>query len=244
MVASAPFAAPVKPARYAPACSARQKALDDLALVRRCNDGDESAFVEIMKRHAEKLFSIAFSVLRNRADAEEIVQDTFASARRNLAQFRGEASLSTWLHQIVLNFSRNRYWYYLRRGRNTTRSFDTGFGDNETATLAGLVASSDPSPVDEAATNEFLDLITLCMERLGPGNREILTRRNLRNESYDEIAKTLGISTGTVKSRIARARSSLRGLLAKACPEFADSLSPSEWFFPGAASGRLAVMRA
>jgi len=248
MVASGRFTTSAKPARIAKdrsvrAAAVRQIALDDGVLVHRFNSGDESAFIEIMTRHHDKIFSLAFSVLRNRSDAEEIVQDTFISARRGLARFRGDSSLVTWLHQIALNLARNRYWYFFRRGRHTTCSFDSGLGDNKARTLADLIASDDASPADEAAISEFLELITLCMGRLGPGDRDILARRNLRNGSYNQIAQSLGISTGTVKSRIARARAGLRVLLAKACPDFAFDSSPSEWFFPVTPSGRLEVLR-
>ena len=228
--------------RAARAMASSQEALHDAALVRRFNAGDESAFVEIIARYREKMFSVAFSLLRNRADAEEIAQDTFIRAHRGLARFRGDSALATWLHRIALNLSRNRYWFLFRRRQHLTRSFDCAFSDDNPATLASMVASDAPSPVQEAATNEFSDLVSICMERLGPGHREILTQRNILNCSYDEIARTFGISIGTVKSRIARARVNLRVLLAKACPEFAPESSPSEWFDPVRPSGQLEVI--
>jgi RNA polymerase sigma-70 factor (ECF subfamily) len=79
------------------------------------------------------------------------------------------------------------------------------------------------------------------MKRLGPGHREILTRRNILNWSYDEIARSFGISIGTVKSRIARARVNLRVLLAKACPEFAPDSLPSEWFSADRLTGQVEI---
>lgn len=224
--------------------AARQEALHDAALVRRFNDdGDESAFVEIVKRHREKTYSIAFALLKNRADAEEIVQDTFIRAHRGLASFRGDSSLATWLHRIALNLSRNRYWYFFRRQQHATRSFDCPFSDENPSTLASLVASPAPGPVREATTSEFSTLIAGCMERLGPGHRDILTRRNVLNCTYDEIARELAISVGTVKSRIARARGNLRVLLAQSCPEFAPDSMPSQWFDPVRPSGQLEITR-
>ena len=217
----------------------RQEAQHDAALVRRFNAGDESAFVEIINRYRDKMFSIAFSMLRNRADAEEIAQDTFIRAHRGLAGFRGDSALSTWLHRIALNLSRNRYWHNYRRCQHATRSFDSAFSDDNAATLASLVASDAPSPVQEAAASEFSELVSVCMERLGPSHREILTQRNVLNCTYDEIASAFGISIGTVKSRIARARLNLRGLLTKACPEFAPDTSPSEWLAPARLPGGL-----
>jgi RNA polymerase sigma-70 factor (ECF subfamily) len=224
--------------------TAREEALHDIALLRRFKGGEEDAFAEIVTRYRERMFSVAFALLHNRSDAEEIAQDTFIRAHRALAGFRGDSSLATWLHRITLNLSRNRYWHNFRRRRHVTRSLDSVFSDDNPATLASLIASDAPSPVQEAATSEFSELIAECIEQLGPSHREVLTRRNILNCSYDEIARALGISIGTVKSRIARARESLRGLLAKACPEFAPDSAPTEWFDPIRASGQLGVIGA
>lgn len=250
MVASTSFFRPAPPvhpetARTARESLSRREAQYDAALVRRfLDDGDESAFAEIVARHREKMYSVAFALLRNSADAEEIAQDTFIRAHRGLVNFRGDSSLGTWLHRIAVNLSRNRYWYFFRRHRHTTRSFDCAFSDENPATLSSLVASPAPSPVDQAATTEFSTLIAQCMERLGPGHRDILTRRNVLNCTYDEIAQAFGISIGTVKSRIARARSNLRVLLGKACPEFAPGSLPSQWFEPARRSGGVEIIRA
>lgn len=232
---------PVSPAteHAVRATSFSQEALHDAALVNRFNAGDESAFVEIVTRYRDKMFSIALSVLRNPSDAEEIAQDTFIRAHRGLGRFRGDSALATWLHRIALNLSRNRYWYFFRRRRHATRSLDCPFNDDSTATFASLIASDAPSPVQQAVTDEFSELVTACMERLGPGHREILTRRNILHSSYGEIARALGISVGTVKSRVARARASLRLQLAKSCPEFAPDAAPGEWFDPIRSSGGL-----
>jgi len=218
--------------------------LHDAELVRRFHAGDEEAFVEIIERHREKIFAIALSLLRNHADAEEIAQDTFIRAHRGLANFRGDSSLTTWLHRIALNLSRNRYWYYFRRNRHASSSFDSAFSDDNQASLATLIASDAPSPVQEAAANEFTELVAKCMELLGAGHRDILTRRNIMNCSYDDIAQSLGISIGTVKSRIARARICLRALLAKTCPDFALAASPSQWFGPARPCGHLEAIEA
>ena len=245
MVASTSFASSFNPVLSTTALTTRQteargEALHDTELVRRFNEeGDETAFAEITTRYREKMYAVAFAMLKNHADAEEIAQDTFIRAHRGLVRFRGDSALATWLHRIAANLSRNRYWYFFRRQRHATRSFDCAFSEGNPATLASLVASSEPSPVQEATTSEFSSLITECMERLGPGHRDILNRRNVLNCTYDEIAQAFGISVGTVKSRIARARSNLRVLLARACPEFGADSMPSQWFDANRPSGRL-----
>ena len=213
----------------------------DSELVRRFNAGDETAFIEIMTHYREKLFPIVQSLLRNHADTEEIVQDTFIRAHRGLARFRGDSSLATWLHRIAVNLARNRYWYFFRRRRHATLSFDCPLGDDSDATFTDLVAADAPDPARAATNDEFAALVETCMEKLDPRHREILTLRNLLHRSYEEIATALGINVGTVKSRIARARENLRGLLAEACPEFAPDATPSDWFEPARATGRLAL---
>jgi RNA polymerase sigma-70 factor (ECF subfamily) len=220
----------------------RQAALLDAALVCRFNAGDQAAFVEIVSRYRGKMFSIALRHLRNHADAEEIAQDTFIRAYRGLARFRGDSSLASWLHRIAFNLSRNRYRYFFRRHRHETLSFDCALSDDSKATIADLVASDVPDPAREAANREFFAYVTVCMEKLSTHQREILTLRNLLHYSYGEIAVTLGLSRGTVKSRITRARKNLRGLLAETYAGFEPGTSPSfQWFESSRSSGRLDV---
>lgn len=223
--------------RSAPAVPANRTLLHDAELVLRFQAGDEAAFVEIVLRHRGKMFLTAFAMLRNRADAEEVAQDTFIRAHRGLATFRGDASLSTWLHHIALNLARNRYWYTFRRGRNVTTSIDLPLGHGNSATLGDLVATGAASPAREAMTREFAELVTLCITRLGARPREILTLRNSLHLSYGEIARRLGIKIGTVKSRLTRARESLRLLLTQACPEFRPDARLADWFEPDHAMG-------
>ena len=215
-------------------------AAHDAELVRRFNAGDEGAFAEIIARHRGKMFAIALSVLRNHADAEEIAQDTFIRAYRCLARFRGESSLATWLHLIALNLSRNRYWYFFRRHRHETRSFDCAAGDDGQANIADLITSDVPDPAREAANREFCAHVTTCMAKLSAHQREILTLRNLLDQTYEEIAESLGLSLGTVKSRIARARKNLRVLLSQTYAGDEPGTAPSfEWFEPSRPSGQL-----
>src|SRR5688500_15827596 len=96
-------AAPSSNERSARTAANKREAEHDTELVRRFLSGDEPAFVEITSRYRAKIFSVAISLLRNRADAEEIVQDTFVRAYRGLKNFRGDSSLATWLHRIAVN---------------------------------------------------------------------------------------------------------------------------------------------
>jgi RNA polymerase sigma-70 factor (ECF subfamily) len=226
--------------RASRAATAKPATAYDAELVKRFNTGDDAAFVEIVMRYRGKMFAIALSLLGNHADAEEIAQDTFIRAHRGLAGFRGDSSLATWLHRIAFNLSRNRYWYFYRRHRHETDSLDCALRDDSNATFADLVASEVPDPAREAANREFIAHVSVCMGRLRAHQREILTLRNLLGHSYEEIAETLGLTVGTVKSRIARARQNLRGHLAQTYAGVEPGPSPSlQWFEPNRPSGHL-----
>jgi len=215
-----------------PPSTSAQEALIDAGLVQRFNAGEDAAFVQIMERYRAKIFTVTLGLLRNHADAEEITQDTFIRAHRGLGRFRGDSSLATWLYRIAVNLARNRYWYFFRRRRQDSLSLDCALSEYNAGTFSDLVADVAQDPAQEAATGEFTKLINACMEQLDARHREILTLRNVLNRSYDEIAQTLGINVGTVKSRIARARENLRALLSAACPEFSLDSEASDWFIP------------
>jgi RNA polymerase sigma-70 factor (ECF subfamily) len=185
----------------------------DRVLVDRFKGGDASAFDEMVERYWDRIFSMVNQLLRNSQDAEEVTQDAFIRAHRGLANFRGESAFSTWLYQIATNLARNRYWYWWRRKRDKSVSFDAPVGADNDMTLADILPAEVQTPDDITVNREFVARIGKGMERLGAKHREILILRNVKNQTYEEIAQILGISVGTVKSRIARARESLRGKL-------------------------------
>jgi RNA polymerase sigma-70 factor (ECF subfamily) len=234
---SLPAAAPTDQTGHA-----GEDAMHDAELVRRFNAGDENAFVDIVSRYREKILAFARTRLRNHADAEDITQDTFIRAYRGLARFRGDSSLATWLRRIVFNLSNNHYWYFFRRHRHATMSLDSTFSDENQAIVSDLIASHGPSPVREEMTREFLAQVAVCMKKLSDDQREILTLCNGLNSSYSDIARTLGINIGTVKSRIGRARINLRALLAETYGEFGPDSSPSDWFEHAQPSSRLEIV--
>lgn len=188
---------------------AQDVALDRM-LVERFKQGDQAAFNEIVGRYWDRIYGMAHQLLRNREDAEEVTQDAFIRAHRGLGNFRGDSSFSTWLYQIATNLARNRYWYWWRRKRDLSVSIDQPLGAEQDMTLKDVLPADARDPEEEAVSQEFVDRIAECMGHLNDRHREILVLRNVKNLSYEEIAGILGVSVGTVKSRIARARESLR----------------------------------
>ncbi len=221
---------PSKSVHHRRAATSSSEAIYDASLVHRFKSGDETAFITIVSRYRDRLYSVAYAVLKNRGDAEEIAQDAFLCAHRSLGNFRGDSSLSTWLHRIALNLSRNRYWYFHRRFRHASVSLDSTLSETSRMTVLDLVTTDAVGPARDAQIGEFSELITSCMERLSEPQREILTMHVSLRHSYTEIALELGISLGTVKSRIARARERLRHLMSQACPEFDAGKNCIDWF--------------
>ncbi len=97
----------------------------DRELVERWRAGNETAFDDLVLRHQQRALNIAFQVLRNYEDATEVAQDAFVRIYRSMDNFRGECEFTTWLHQIVLNLSRNKHRWWKRRGRQASVSLDT-----------------------------------------------------------------------------------------------------------------------
>jgi RNA polymerase sigma-70 factor, ECF subfamily len=191
---------------------AQEVAMDRL-LVDRFKSGDEAAFNEMVGRYWDRIYGMVHQLLRNQQDAEEVTQDAFIRAHRGLVNFRGDAAFSTWLYQIATNLARNRYWYWWRRKRDKTVSFDQPVSEDNDTPLSEVFAAELETPGDITVTQELVDHIAVGMEKISAKHREILILRNVKNMAYEEIAEVLGISVGTVKSRIARARESLRDVI-------------------------------
>lgn len=185
----------------------------DELLIERVKNGDIAAYNDIVTRYYDRIFARVSQLLKNKQDAEEVTQDAFIRAQRGLDTFRGDASFSTWLYQIATNLAHNRYWYWFRRKRDQSISLDQPLGDEGDMTLESLMPSEGESPAEATVTQEFVDRVSECMHDLNEKHKEVLILRNVKNLSYDEIAGQLEISVGTVKSRIARARETLRELM-------------------------------
>jgi len=181
--------------------------VSDRELVARCQAGDEPAFDELVLRHQQRALNVAYQLLRNHEDATEVAQDAFVRIYRSLNDFRGECEFTTWLHQIVVNLARNKHRWWKRRAREKTVPME----DPATVPLAG---AADPPDV-EAAKAEFVEMISAKMAELPRRHREVLVLRNVEDMSYEEIARALDCSVGTVKSRIARAREQLRNMMSE-----------------------------
>lgn len=185
-------------------------AVEDMELVRRFVAGEQDCFLEIHRRYRGFIFSMAFDQLRDRGEAEEVANDTLMAAyRRGLARFRGDCLLKTWFYRVALNFCRNRYWKGVRRKTHLSISLDSPINDGG-ATVSEIIPSPELDSTEELEFCELSDNVGRALAALPTNQRIILTMRVVENRRYEEIASLLGISVGTVKSRINRARIVLR----------------------------------
>jgi len=194
--------------------TAEETAIDQ-TLIARFREGDSSAFEEMVDRYYDRIYNRVHQMLKNQQDAEEVTQDAFIRAHKGLETFRGDASFSTWLYQIATNLAHNKYWYWFRRKRAQSFSIDQTVGDDGDLTVAELLPSEEAAPSQNTLNLELVEKIEEAMLLLTPSHREILEMRNRQGLSYDEIADELNLSVGTVKSRIARARTQLREKMGK-----------------------------
>jgi len=192
-----------------------QEATRDRALVDRLQQGDQSAFEELVVCYWGRIYSAVNRLLRNTQDAEEVTQDTFIRVHRGLATFRGESTFFTWLYKITINLAHTRWSYWWRRRRHQTISFDQPVGSEDGATLAEIYPAEHATPDEVAVTQEFVDRVAQCLEKLSPKYRQILILRNVYYLAYSDIAMILGVNINTAKSRISRARESLRRKIGK-----------------------------
>src|SRR6266436_6464919 len=99
--------------------------ISDKELLKRCGAGDETAFDDLVLRHQQRAFNVAFQLLRDHEDATEVAQDAFVRIYRSVGDFRGECEFTTWLHQIVVNLAHNKHRWWKRRGRDQTVPIET-----------------------------------------------------------------------------------------------------------------------
>jgi len=185
-------------------------------LVSRLKARDEAAFEEVFELYKDMVYSLATKLLTDKSEAYDVTQDVFLVLYRQVKRFRGECSLKTWLYRVTLNqaANRNRWWRRRFRGRPTTLSI-TGSFDDQTSLEP---ASQEPSLDRQLLSIEAREAIEEGLARLPFDQRAAVILRDVQHLSYEDIAKTVGVSAGTVKSRIARGREKLRRVLQRYQP--------------------------
>ena len=180
----------------------------ELVLVQRARQGSEEAFAALVERNQGRIYSLALRMTGNPDDAAELCQEAFLNAWKGLGRFQGESAFSTWLYRLVSNACVD----LLRRDGRRRASAGPSLDDEE---LNLDVPDPAPSPQDAAERQELREEIERGLSALSPEHREVLILREIHQLRYDEIADSLSLDVGTVKSRISRARKQLRNFLLK-----------------------------
>lgn len=197
----------------------------DDVLVARSTNGDKEAYRQLVEKYQSKVLGLAYEVVRNREDAEDIAQETFVKAFLSLGGFKGQSSFYTWLYRIAYNMSVDFKRKLNRRGglhvefKDTLRS-SSGRSDSElgTESLQDSIAASAEGPQDALIRKETAAKLRDVFKELSDEHRTVMSLREIDGLSYEEIAEITGIPKGTVMSRLHYARKTMQKSLAEFAP--------------------------
>lgn len=187
----------------------RAYTIADSDFVERLRKGDAEAFDTLITRYSGDIYSLLCRITEDADEARDLTQETFLSALKAVKSFRGDAELKTWLFRIALNHSRNRFRWWKRRRRSETTSLDSPLGDGAT-TLGDTIADEGETPEQVVLRLERQEQLMSALGKLPEIFREAIVLCDIEGLSYEDIARTLNINIGTVKSRVARGREQLR----------------------------------
>ncbi len=182
---------------------------DEKALIRRLQTGEASAFRELVETHKRALFNLAYDLLGNAADAEDISQEAFIKVHRSIGDFRGEAQLGSWMYRIVVNLCLNQ------RRKKALSEMELRDSFEESELHAATPASDHATDPEKATEAEIIrQHLRGALEQLSPQQKTIFVLRHDEDLPLAEISQMLKISEGTVKSQLFRALRKLQDALA------------------------------
>lgn len=184
--------------------------VNDEELVARSRKGDKDSYRQLVERYQGRLFSCAFDILKSREDAEDVVQEALVKAYLSLNEFQGKSSFYTWLYRIVYNMSIDYRRRTNRRG-GAPLEFDEAKASEETGNYG-------TNPADSVLRKQQSKKIREVLSEISEEHRRVIVLRELEGMSYEEIANVVGISRGTVMSRLHYARKKLQQALSEFAP--------------------------
>jgi RNA polymerase sigma-70 factor (ECF subfamily) len=184
----------------------------EAALITRCAAGDEAACADLVSEHQRMVFHLALHLLGDHDEALDLSQEVFLNVFRTIGRFRGQSALRTWIYRIVINQARNRQRWWRRRHRAEQVSLEERLENN-----GDLPPASDLAQPDRMfGRKELASRISDALATLPFEQRTAIVLREVDGLSYEEIAFSLGVAVGTVKSRLTRAREALQARLREA----------------------------
>ncbi|HTM43334.1 MAG TPA: sigma-70 family RNA polymerase sigma factor [Polyangiaceae bacterium] len=198
------------------AAQRRGEAQRDRELIRRAQRGDHAAFNALIRHYEKRALALAFTVLHDENDAQEVVQEAFLRVYRGLAGFNGEAAFFTWLYCIVKNLAIDllRKPSHHKTERLAPHEFERALE------AAGYGSFGPRDPFEQVCDNELGNLLSRCLAELPAYHRGVIVMRELHGYSYEEMAEAMGVSKGTIMSRLFHARRKLQLVLLSHQPEF------------------------
>jgi len=183
--------------------------LKEASLIEQSKAGDIDSFEQLIAAHQKKAFNIAYRILGNLEDANDVTQEALIKAYRGIRNFNGKSSFSTWLYTIVNNACID----FIRKNRKTNVTYLDREYETEEGSYKLQVYGNEETPEELFEKKEVQKLVHEAINKLSYEHRRIIVLRDIEQFSYQEISQILNCSEGTVKSRINRARSNLKMLI-------------------------------
>ncbi len=182
---------------------------EDLDLVSRAREGDTAAFDELVIKYTPRLYGLVYHMTSNHEDTNDVLQDVFAKAYRALKRFRGKSTFYTWIYSIATNMTLN----FLKK-RNRRRGLSLDDIDNAIENDKEFIElTSKSDPVREANISELQERLNMAMQKLSEDHRAVVTMFDIQGIPHAEISKILGVSEGTIRSRLFYAHRQLQTYL-------------------------------
>lgn len=186
--------------------------MSEQELIKRCKSGDSRAFETLIEAYEKKILNYCFRMLGNSADAEDAAQEAFIKMFRFIGSFTEQSSFSTWMYKIASNVCLD----WLRKNKRKNNETISLYQDGDEGEEFALPLEDDsPSPYHKLQQNEAQRALCRALEALGEEQKKVIILRDIQGLSYEEIAQVTGMASGTVKSRINRARLALKKILEK-----------------------------
>jgi RNA polymerase sigma-70 factor (ECF subfamily) len=199
--------------QVAPAALVESRPSAEDQFIERLKRGDAAAFERLVNERSGEIYGLLYRLTENREEARDLSQETFLRAFQSIGSFRGDSDLKTWIYRIAINQARNRWRWWRRRRRDSTVSLDSTADDGRQTLLATLKTDSSTDPERDTLAHERERALRAALNGLRRAYKETVILRDIEGFAYEEIARTLDISVGTVKSRLARGRQELRNKL-------------------------------
>ncbi len=176
----------------------------------RLRAGETTAFDRLVYERSGEVYALLYRLTEDPEEARDLTQETFLRVFQSIDRFRGDADLKTWIYRIAINQARNRWRWWRRRRRDATVSLDAPPAGSDAQPLDALLRDAGIGPEQETLRREREAVLRRALRSLGRTYREVVVLRDVEGLTYEEIAATLEISVGTVKSRLSRGRQELR----------------------------------